>query len=73
MFVCVDQHGRKMTLCDESGLTALFLLRSPGFPLASHTTTSVQHGQQIGCDFINGPVPVDTMEHAALVVPGGER
>ena len=73
MFVSVDQQSGQMALCDESGLAALFLLRSPGFPLASHSTTSVQHGQQVGCDFVNGPVPVDTMEHATFIVPGGER
>ena len=73
MFVSVDKHSGQMALCDESGLAALFLLRSPGFTLASHSTTSVQHGQQIGCDFVNGPVPVDTMENATFIVPGGER
>lgn len=73
MFVSTYKQSGQMALCNESGLAALFLLRSSGVPLASHSTTSVQHGQQIGCDFVNGTVPVDTMEHATFVVPGCER
>jgi len=73
MFVSTHKQSGQMALCNQSGLAALFLLGSSGFPLASHSITSVQHGQQIGCDFVDGAVPVDTMEHATFIVPGGER
>ena len=64
-----QQHAGKVRLRTQGRLPALLFLCRSGLALATQSTTSAQHGQQIGCDFINGSITVNTVEDASRLVP----
>jgi len=69
VFCGAQKHVGKVLLCTKRRLPALLFLCRSGLAFATQSTTSVQHGQQIGCDLINGSIAVNTVEDASCLVP----
>ena len=69
VFCGAQQHAGKVRLRTQGRLPALLFLCRSGLALATQSTTSAQHVQQIGCDVINGSITVNTVEDASRLVP----
>lgn len=78
------KHGGRVRpwLTEDSSEVVLGVLRRltpvrffgrTGVPPATQEITSVQHAKQVGGDFINGSVPVDSVEESALIIPSSKR
>ena len=69
VFCGAQKHVGKVLLRTQRRLPALLFLCRSGLAFATQSTTSVQHGQQIGCDLVNGSIAVNTVENASCLVP----
>ena len=59
-------------LSTESCGSALCLFRRASVPSPAHVDTSVEDGEQVGGDVIDGTVAVDAVEQPLLVLPISE-
>ncbi len=67
------KDASKVSLRFHSSRPAPLLLGQPHVLSAAHESTSVENGEQILRDVINGSVAVDTVEQPLFFIPSGQR